>query len=211
LTLNEDGFRVLFVCTGNVCRSVIAERLARSGIRARLGDEAARFAVTSAGTASRDGLPMHPYTWLGADPEGFRSRQLTAADIDAADLILAAGAGHRDEVLTMCPRASTRSYLLREFARLAEAMPAAATSAVAIPAPSGAVGPAVQRARGAVAAAARLRGRIPYVEPAADEIPDPPADPEEFMMCAQLIEGALRPVLNALCGMVPAAEDGLVR
>jgi protein-tyrosine phosphatase len=198
MTADAERFRILFVCTGNVCRSVIAERLARHGIRSRLGDEAARFAVASAGTVGLDGSPMHGYTRqaltrLGADTDGFVGHQLAADDIDAADLILVACAEHRDEVLMMCPRASRRSYLLREFARLAVAVP-----------PSGAKD-AVQRVRDAVADAARMRGRIPYVEPAADEIGDPAADAEAFLACAHAIDTALRPVLDLLCGGPPAA------
>jgi protein-tyrosine phosphatase len=191
----SEHFGILFVCTGNVCRSVLAERLTRRGIRARLGDEAARFAVTSAGTAARDGSPMHPYigqalAWLaaGADADGFASRQLTAGDIEAADLILCACAEHRDQVLTMCPAASRRCFLLREFARLAAVLGAPTDPA------------------DAVAAAARLRGRIPYVEPAADEIPDPAADPEAFAACAREIDGVLTPVLDALCGTAVGAR-----
>jgi protein-tyrosine phosphatase len=176
---------------------VSAERLARRGIRARLGDEAARFCVASAGTASLDGSPMHLYTMqalsrLGADTSGFRSRQLTVCDIDQADLILSAGQGHRDQVLVMRPSASRRTYLLREFARLA---------AVISPATAGC---AAQRARDVVAAAARLRGRVPYVDPAADEIADPAADSQAFLCCAQLIDGSVGVVLDALCGSLPA-------
>ncbi|HEX9528470.1 MAG TPA: hypothetical protein VF951_13310, partial [Streptosporangiaceae bacterium] len=74
-------FGILFVCTGNVCRSVIAERLARRGLRARLGADARRFRVASAGIAGLDGCPVHPYTaealsWLGADADGFVSHAL---------------------------------------------------------------------------------------------------------------------------------------
>ncbi len=191
-------FRILFVCTGNVCRSVIAERLARREILARLGDEAGRFRVASAGTATRDRAPMHPYTvqalsWLGADTEGFRSRQLSACDIDQADLILSAGREHRDQVLAMRPSASRRTYLLREFARLA-----------AVISPAAAVCGAAEQARDVVAVAARLRGRVPYVDPAADEISDPAADSRAFLGCAQAIDGSVRMVLDALCGSLSA-------
>ncbi len=177
---------------------MIAERLARRGIRARLGGEAARFRVASAGTASLDGSPMHLYTmqalsWLGADTGRFRSRQLTVCDIDQADLILSAGQGHRDQVLVMRPSASRHTYLLREFARLA-----------AVISPAAAAGCAAQRARDVVAAAARLRGRVPYVDPAADEISDPAADSQAFLGCAQLIDGSVRVVLDALCGSFSA-------
>jgi protein-tyrosine phosphatase len=196
----SEHFGILFVCTGNVCRSVLAERLTRRGIRTRLGSEAARFAVTSAGTAARDGAPMHPFIrqaldLLGAeaDADGFASRQLTAVDIEAADLILCACAEHRDQVLTMCPGASRRCFLLREFARLAAALGMSA-------------GPASSGPADAVAAAARLRGRIRYVEPAQDEIPDPKATAEAFGACARTIDGVLGPVLDALCGVAIGAS-----
>jgi protein-tyrosine phosphatase len=209
--VSSEHFTILFVCTGNVCRSVLAERLARRGIRARLGDEAARFAVRSAGTAARDGEPMHPYTrhalaGLDADTGGFASRQLTAGGIDAADLILSACAEHRNEVLGLRPAASTRSYLLREFARLAAAIPRPPAAPYPPYPPPGPPYPPpgppdpVQRARDAVAAAARMRGRVPYVEPAADEIADPAADPEAFGICAKEIEAVVSPVLDVLCG-----------
>src|SRR6266540_634052 len=159
-------FHILFVCTGNLCRSVIAERLTRHGLAARLGAGAAAFRVASAGT-----------------------RGLIPAAIDDADLILCASRDHRDEAVVMRPTASRRAYLFREFTRLAAyASPPAAGEA------------AVDRARRVVAEAARLRGRVPYVEPAADEIEDPAETHEAFMACAASIEPLTRQLLDALCG-----------
>lgn len=142
-------FGILFVCTGNLCRSVIAEQLARRGLRARLGVGARGFRVSSAGTAALDGCPVHPYTAealssLGADADVAASHALTAADIDAADLILAAGQEHRDAVLAARPSASRRAYLLREFARLAVVARGSAPGqpAAGRPAPGGPSGPA---------------------------------------------------------------------
>jgi low molecular weight protein-tyrosine phosphatase len=190
-----DGpFRILFVCTSNVCRSVLAERLAQAGLRARLGDAAAPFVVRSAGTAGRPGTSLHPYTALalrrlGAPAGRFASRRLTAACLDVADLILCAGREHLDLVVAARPTASRRAYLLKEFARLA---------ASAAP-PDGSASPA-GRARGVVTQAARLRGRVPYVEPAVDEIGDPKPTQEGFARCANVIHGAVGVVLDSLCG-----------
>lgn len=191
-------FGILFVCTGNLCRSVIAERLARRGLRARLGPAASWFRVTSAGTASLDGCPVHPYTaealsWLGADADGVASHALTAADVDTADLILAAGREHRDAVVAMRPRASRRAYLLREFARLA---------ACTVDRPA-AGQPAADQARHLVAAVAQLRGLVPYVEPAEDEIADPATNSAAFLDCARAIDTAVSQALDALCGGLP--------
>ena len=191
-------FGILFVCTGNLCRSVMAERLARRGLRARLGPAACWFRVTSAGTASLDGCPVHPYTaealgWLGADADGATSHALTAADVDAADLILVAGREHRDAVVAMRPRASRRAYLLREFARLAACtvrLPAAGQSAA-------------EQARHLVAAVAQSRGLVPYVEPAEDEIADPATNSAAFLDCARAIDTAVGQALDALCAGLP--------
>ena len=189
-------FGILFVCTGNLCRSVIAQRLAQRGLRDRLGPGACRFRVTSAGTAALDGRPVHPYTTealsrLGADAGGVASHALTAADVDAADLILTAGREHLDAVLTMCPAASRRAYLLRQFARLA------AGTAAHRPDPGLA---ATDQARHLVAEIARLRGRVPYVEPAHDEIAEPASNTAAFQYCAGLIDMSVSQVLHALCG-----------
>jgi low molecular weight protein-tyrosine phosphatase len=190
----DEPFRLLFVCTANVCRSVIAERLAVAGLRARLGDAAAPFQVGSAGTAGQPGAAIHPYTALalgrlGAPAGGFTSRRLSAGCLDAADLILCAGRDHLELVVAARPAVSRRAYLLKEFARLA----AAAAPPGGSPSPAG-------RARGVVTAAARLRGRVPYVEPADDEIPDPGPTQESFARCASVIHGAVRTVLDSLCG-----------
>lgn len=213
-------FGILFICTGNLCRSVIAERLARRGLRARLGPAACWFRVTSAGTASLDGCPVHPYTaealsWLGADADGVTSHALTVADVDAADLILAAGREHRDAVVAMRPRASRRAYLLREFARLAAYASATApgrpaADQLATDRPSAGVSAAgycaADQARHLVAAVAQLRGLAPYVEPAEDEIADPATNSAAFLDCARAIDTAVSQALDALCGGLPATR-----
>jgi protein-tyrosine phosphatase len=55
---------------------------------------------------------------LGGDPDGFRSRQLSGVDCDAADLILAVAAEHRTYVLREEPRLLKRTFTLLEFAHL---------------------------------------------------------------------------------------------
>ena len=199
MSCDADRFGILFVCTANACRSVIAERAAIPGLRTRLGSSAARFHVASAGTAGLEGYPLHPCTaaalsQLGVSTESFASHALTLSDIDRADLILTAGREHRDQVIAMRPGVSRRVYLLREFARLA----------VCTPAPGTHEDP-VDRARSLVAEVARQRGRVPYVDPAEDEIADPAATRAAFASCARVINGAVLVVLDALCG-APVAD-----
>jgi protein-tyrosine phosphatase len=203
-----ETFGILFVCTRNMCRSVLAERLADRELRVRLGGDADAFSVASAGTASWDGLPMHRGTEkvlarLGVrgngNGNGAGSRCLTAPDVDRADLILTACMDHRDQVVAMRPSASRRTYLLREFARLAGFAPPPGAPPPAAPPPAAPLC-LPERARHVVAEAARLRGRVPYTEPGDDDIPDPTASYAAIAACAQVIDQAVRDVLDALCG-----------
>ena len=104
---------ILFVCTGNICRSPSAERLAAGpGLR-----------TSSAGTRAVIGYPMHPeaarvLTALGGDPAGFVARQLNAKIAADADLILTMTREHRDAVLEMAPRQLRRTFTLPEAALL---------------------------------------------------------------------------------------------
>jgi protein-tyrosine phosphatase len=136
---------------------------------------------------------------LGVSAEGFRTRHLTARDVERADLILTAGAEQQNQVVAMLPGASRRTYRLREFGWLTSAPQ---PDGPAWPAsPDGLAGPddQVQRARLVVAAAARRRGRIPGEPPGGGEIPDPVLSNVAILDTARVIEQAVREVLDALC------------
>ncbi|WP_204059369.1 arsenate reductase/protein-tyrosine-phosphatase family protein [Microbispora corallina] len=118
------GFRILFVCTGNICRSPLAERLTLSA----LGPDGPVVAA-SAGTRAVPGRPMdegarRELILLGGDPEGFVSRPLTAEAVAAADLVLAASSEHRREAVALHPLAAARAFTIAEFGALARAVPA---------------------------------------------------------------------------------------
>ncbi|MCB1292208.1 MAG: low molecular weight phosphatase family protein [Mycobacterium sp.] len=111
---------ILFVCTGNICRSPTAERLA-----AALSAENAipEFRASSAGTRAVMGHPVHPdaarvLEGLGGDPTGFAARQLTAKIATDADLVIAMTRTHRDAVLELAPRQLHRTFTLTEGAQL---------------------------------------------------------------------------------------------
>lgn len=122
----DDGvFRILAVCTGNVCRSPVAERALQSGF-----DELApgRFQISSAGTSGLSGDPVTEETaQVVADAEidftGFRARRLVPEHIDGADLILTMARDHRSAVVVMAPSALARTFTLREFARILPLVP----------------------------------------------------------------------------------------
>jgi protein-tyrosine-phosphatase len=119
---------VLFVCTGNICRSPLAERLARAQIGTAFGAAGGSVHLVSAGTQAAAGRGMEPATArvlqeLGGDPSGFRARQLTGAMAASADLTLAMTRRHREEVLARAPRGLARTFTLREAAGLLAHLP----------------------------------------------------------------------------------------
>lgn len=172
---------LLFVCTGNICRSPFAELLtadwaARAGVA---------VAASSAGTSGLVGHPVDPgmaaeLEARGVAHAGFAGSRLTAERIAAADVVLCMQRHHLETVLRLRPGALRRTLLLDH---------AAALAAVGALPPAGEI-TTVQR--GAV--------------PAEDwGIPDPHgAGPAEFHAAATRIAGCLDVVLPALLGDGPA-------
>lgn len=112
--------RVLFVCTANICRSAYAEVLARHLLE---GDPTVE--VASAGTLGWTDQPMDAemaalLAERSVDPAGHRSRRLTPAMVDAADLVLTAEVAHRTWVLEQRPAAFRRVLTLGQLAATAE-------------------------------------------------------------------------------------------
>src|SRR5205823_6025127 len=106
---------ILFVCTGNVCRSPMAEGLFRHAARGR-GD----FCVLSAGVGAIEGQPPSAYAVqalkeLGIDISQQRSRMLTADVVNQADYIFGMTHGHVDAINLLYPQAAEKTFLLREF------------------------------------------------------------------------------------------------
>lgn len=110
------GRTILFVCTGNTCRSpmaaAIAQHLADSGI--------IPTTVLSAGTSASPGSEATPETEqavraLGIDPaplERHRSRELTASMVDEADAVYAMTAAHAREAARIAPQSAAKITLL---------------------------------------------------------------------------------------------------
>jgi len=111
------------VCTGNICRSALAERLGRTFLDEVAGEDASQIRVVSAGTRAVVGSAMHPHSALvlrslGAEAGQFRARQLDEHMVADADLTLTMTRVHRREVLERNPRALARTFTLREAADL---------------------------------------------------------------------------------------------
>jgi protein-tyrosine phosphatase len=126
-----SGFRVLFVCIGNVCRSPLGERL----LAKRL--EGSDVEVASAGIAAMVGAPMSPGSALhlepyGATAEGFVARQLTSAMVEESDLVLTATRAIRSRVLEESPRALRRTFTVLELAALFDVIAADGDAAMRV-------------------------------------------------------------------------------
>jgi len=106
---------VLFVCTGNICRSPIAEGLFR-----RLTGNRKDIQVASAGVHAVRGQPPSLYAVEvcaaeGTDISGLRSQPLTGALVDQATHIFAMTGAHLETIQTLFPQSAEKTFLLREF------------------------------------------------------------------------------------------------
>jgi protein-tyrosine phosphatase len=110
---------ILFVCTGNVCRSPFAERW----LRGALAEAEVRIPVHSAGTQALVGEPMDPATvavstGLGLDCSGHEARQLESGPLSEARLVLTASRLHRKVVVERHPPAVKYTFTIRQLGRI---------------------------------------------------------------------------------------------
>ena len=183
----EERFDLLFVCTGNICRSPTAELYAAH----HLPHE--QFRVHSAGTWGMEGHPIEANAArkladLGVAYDSFRARRISERMIEGADLVLTATREHRSAVVTLVPTALPKTFTLREFARLVDDV-----DDTTLP-----PGPAPERARALVTAAAERRGRH-SLKRHDDDVADPyGAGDAAYERAAREIVAALRRPLHLL-------------
>ncbi len=110
---------VLFLGTGNVHRSLLAEAMLRAAL---LRDGRVDVAIHSAGVAGLPGMPAAPRAADlaradGLDLSSHRARRVQIVDLRRADLIVVMEAAHREWVRAADPAAATRCRLLGQYAR----------------------------------------------------------------------------------------------
>jgi protein-tyrosine phosphatase len=193
--MTAERIGILMVCHANLCRSPMAERLARTAISEGLGDEAAGFEVSSAGTHAWTNRPMHPLAAevlreQDIDESDFLSRRLTEGLVKRAGLVLTATRQQRTACVALDTSAVHRTFTIPQFGRYAAAMP---------PADLIAVWPPQRRLRLMIEQVPLVRGALPVVSGVADDLPDPVQSPIElFRRCAAEIQS----VVDVIVGLI---------
>ena len=174
---------ILYVCTGNICRSTFAERWSR-----HLAPHGLTF--SSAGTMALVGNPMdelmaHELRRRGGDPEGFAARQVSLPILREADLVLTMERRHKAYVVDEMPSLTRRTHTLGHFLHAVDELAAAG------PVPSG---PAL------VDAVSRVR--VPSSR--AESVEDPyRRGPEKAAQAGQQLEAWVARVVGALASSPP--------
>ena len=185
----DGSFGLLFVCTGNICRSPTAEALARRELARYPG---APLEVSSAGSHALEGNPAASRSMLAASTRGASlerhfARELTRRRVRSAGLILCMAAEHRPFVLSYDRSAADRTFLLATFARVAGEWDWLAGS------PAELVALAAEHGR-------ELDG---------DDVDDPLGHPAEaYAACAERLDGLVTPVIAALVKTMPVGSRG---
>lgn len=107
---------LIFICTGNICRSPMAEYMLRSMI-----DKDSEWIVESAGLLAANGVPASSAAIQvleedeGIDLRPHRSRMLTPEMVADADMLVCMSPTHRSHILHLVPSASEKTHLLTDF------------------------------------------------------------------------------------------------
>jgi len=112
--MDENMQRIVFVCTGNLCRSPMAEyalqnELARRGVNDTLVESAGTLAIDGASAAGKAVSEMKKH---GIDMGPHRARILTGEMIRDADIIVVMEHYHREAVLAFDPSSANKTIMM---------------------------------------------------------------------------------------------------
>lgn len=185
---------ILNVCTGNLCRSPIAERLMAAGLRERYDEIAETVVVSSAGTSAQVGQPVHPLAAAelvrrGVSAEDFEARMFDPDVAERADLILTATRRHRDKIVANTPALLGKVFTWRELAWLVDGLSDTIVRGEHL----------TDRVRNLPRAAGLRRDSLQAPEPTEFDVLDPIGGAEQdFKQAAVEIDEAVRTILAVL-------------
>jgi protein-tyrosine phosphatase len=191
-------FRVLLVCTGNICRSPLAQGFLEERSRRLLGGA---LHVRSAGTWARPGYGATDEAVAVAaersiDIAEHRTTSFTAELADWADLVVTMTAEQRDEVAEAAPSTTPKTFTLKELVPILAALPP-------VEAP-----PSRDSLLARIAEADRLRREGTAPRPADEDVADPLGlGMEAYRAAAWEIEELIDATVRGLAGQPVAAEE----
>jgi protein-tyrosine phosphatase len=190
------AYQVLFVCTGNVCRSPAAQRLLQHHLDHSVGGIAglSGVAISSAGTGALVGEPISPpmaalVAAAGANAEGFVARQLSTDMILNANLVITMTSDHRRQTVAMLPAAVQRTFVLGELAHMLNQVEARDVTEIA-----GEWGSTAERLQAMVTIA--KRNRTPGVDPDEDIVDPYGRSKSVYAESFQQVRAALEPIVR---------------
>jgi len=186
--MRSDAMKVFFICTGNLCRSPMAEALLRYELRKR---RCKGIEVASAGTwamnghsASADAIAI--LLERGVDLAEHRSRPIAIEELESADLIVAMTSVHVEEILSVSRGVERKVRLLKELDKLVPA-------------------------RAAETASERLEGMLSVARPRrrrALDVDDPMGLPiSSYERCVTELETGIRALADILCGPISGGAE----